>query len=27
LFFASIQAAYITGTALQVDGGIVRASL
>lgn len=26
LFFASTQAAYITGTALQVDGGIVRAS-
>lgn len=27
LFFASAQAAYITGTALQVDGGIVRSSL
>lgn len=27
LFFASTQASYITGTALQVDGGIVRSSL
>jgi 3-oxoacyl-[acyl-carrier protein] reductase len=27
LFFASAQAAYITGAALQVDGGIVRSSL
>lgn len=27
LFFASQHAGYITGTALQVDGGIVRASL